>query len=136
MVWESKEQSKWERLAAVVESGAAENVLRADACSHVAFSNGRREIKVRMTDWHVAGSTWQVADVKRPLTSTAKIFAAGNRVHLDSKDPRRARPKGDISLAEVWKGVRHRSISVSGKTRPAGGGGFIGMRESRSLRRR
>ena len=27
----------------------------------------RRKFKVRMRDGHVAGTTWQVADVKRPL---------------------------------------------------------------------
>ena len=42
MGWESTEQSKWERLAAAVESGAAENVSPADACSHVKFSTTRR----------------------------------------------------------------------------------------------
>ena len=49
-----------------------------------------------MRDGHVAGTTWQVADVKRPLMSVAKMVAAGNRVHLDSKDPRIVRPKGDV----------------------------------------
>ena len=43
-------------------------------------------------------STWQVADVKRPLMSVAKIVAGGNRVHLDSKDPRIVRSKGDAIL--------------------------------------
>ena len=49
-----------------------------------------------MTDGHVAGSTWRVANVKRPLMSVAKMVAAGNPVHLDSKDPRIVRPKGDV----------------------------------------
>ena len=49
-----------------------------------------------MTDGHVKGSTWQVADVKRPLMSVAKMVPAGSRVHLDSKDPRTVRPKGDV----------------------------------------
>ena len=43
-----------------------------------------------------AGSAWQVADVKRPLMSVFKMFAAVNRLHLGSKDPRRVRPKGDV----------------------------------------
>ena len=85
---ESTEQSKWKRLAAVVDLGAAENVSPAGVCSHVKVSatrrsetgigfrgageerirnHGQRKIKVRMADGHVAGSTWQVADVKRPL---------------------------------------------------------------------
>ena len=59
-------------------------------------NHGQRKFKVRMRDGHVAGTTWQVADVKRPLMSVAKKVAAGNRVHLDSKDPRIVRPKGDV----------------------------------------
>ena len=50
----------------------------------------------RFEDGHVAGTTWQVADVKRPLMSVAKMVAAVNRVHLDSKDSRIVRPKGDV----------------------------------------
>ena len=41
-----------------------------------------------------------VADVNRPLMSVAKMVAAGNRVHLDSKDPRIVRPKGEIFFFE------------------------------------
>ena len=110
--WESTEQSKWERLAAVVELGAAENVLPAGVCSHEKLvATHRSEADIGLCGaggatvrgmqslhdrWHVAGSTWQVADVKRPLMSVAKMVAAGNRVHLDSKDPRIVRPKGDV----------------------------------------
>ena len=39
---ESAEPSKWERLAAVVDSGAAENVLPAGVCNHVKLSATRR----------------------------------------------------------------------------------------------
>ena len=60
-------------------------------CNH-----GQRKFKVRMRDGHVAGTTWQVADVKGPLMSVAKMVAAWNRVHLDSKDPRIVRPKEDV----------------------------------------
>ena len=123
---ESAEQSKWERLAAVVDSGAAEDVLPAGVCNHVKLSatrrsdagigfrgaggerirnHGQRKFKVRMRDGHVAGTTWQVADVKRPLMSVAKMVAAGNRVHLDSKDPRIVRPKGEagnVFVVDLW----------------------------------
>ena len=37
-----------------------------------------------MMDGRKAGSTWQVADVKRPLMTVAKMVPAGHRVHLDS----------------------------------------------------
>ena len=117
MGWESAAQTKYERSAAVVGSGAAENVSPTDACSRVKLSATRRseagigfrgvgkkrirnhderKLKVFMTDGHVAGSTWQVADVKRPLMSVAKMVAAGNCVHLDRKYPRTVRPKGDF----------------------------------------
>ena len=59
-------------------------------------NHGQRKFKVRMTDGHVAGSTWQVADAKRPLMT--KMVAAGNCVHLDSKDPRIVRPKSHVIL--------------------------------------
>ena len=42
MGWESTEQSKWERLAAVVDAHAAENVLPAGVCNHVKLSATRR----------------------------------------------------------------------------------------------
>ena len=88
MGWESTEQSQWERLTAVVDSSAAENVSPAGVCSHVKISatcrsepgigihgaggkrirnHSQRKFKVRVTHGHVAGSTRQVADVKRPL---------------------------------------------------------------------
>ena len=129
MGWESTEQSRRERLAAVVDSGAAENVSPADACAPVKLSATRRseasigfcgaggerirnrgqgKFKVRMTDGYVA-------DVKRPLMSVAKMVAAGNRVHLDNKYPRIVRPKGDVI-----------PLRKAGNVRP----------ESRSLRRR
>ena len=43
MGWESTEQGKWERLAAGVDSGAAENVLPADGreeTAHVSQTEG------------------------------------------------------------------------------------------------
>ena len=43
-----------------------------------------------MRDGHVAGTTWQV------VMSVAQMVAAGNRVHLDSKDPRIVIPKGGV----------------------------------------
>ena len=118
MMMTSREwDGSWECLAVAVDSGAADNVLPADACSHVKFratrrsdagkgfhgaggeqirNHGQRKFKVRSTDGHVAGSTWHVADVKRPLMSVAKMVAAGDRVNLDRKDPRTVRPKGDV----------------------------------------
>ena len=81
-----------------------------------------------MTDGHVAGRTWQVADVKRPLMSVAKMY-------VDSKDPRIVRPKGDVIplrkagnvfVIDLW--VRKHATSRKS--------GFHGGPESRSLRNR
>ena len=49
-----------------------------------------------MADGARGGKHVAKADVKRPLMSVAKMVAAGNRVHLDSKDPRIVRPNGDV----------------------------------------
>ena len=49
-----------------------------------------------MRDGHLDGNHMASADVKRPLMSVAKMVAAGNRVHFDSKDPRIVSPKGEI----------------------------------------
>ena len=145
--WEgnSTEQSKWERLAAVVVSGASSRKRptgrRLQSCEtqgnapglRQAFgfrgaggerirNHGQRKFKVRMPGGLVSGSTCQVPDVKRPLVSVAKMAAAGNRVHLDNKDPE-------------WKGVRHRSLGQ--KRRNQQEAGFCtGRRECRSLRHR
>ena len=61
-----------------------------------------------MRDGHVAGTTWQVSDVKRPLMSVAKMVTAGNRVHLDGKDPRTVRDviplrkAGTVFVVDLW----------------------------------
>ena len=109
--------SKWQRFSAVVDSGAAENVIPLHICEHVEIkptersiagigfrgaggdricNHGQREIKVKMADGKKGNSTWQVADVKRPLMSVAKMISAGNQVHLDGSNPRVVRPKGDV----------------------------------------
>ena len=151
MGWGSTEQSKWERLAEMVDLGAAANVLPAGVCSHVKLSATRRSeagigfrgaggrrirnhFKVRMTDGHVAGSTRQVADVKRPLTSVARMVAAGNRLHLDSKDPRIVRRVKSFLCGKLE--TCSSSISGSEKTQPAGSRVFTGRPASRSLRNR
>ena len=57
-------------------------------------NHGQRQFKMHITDGHVAGRSWQVADVKRPLMSVAKMVASGNRVHLDSKDSQDGQTEG------------------------------------------
>ena len=56
----------------------------------------RGRFKVRMAGGRTAKSTWQVADVKRPLMSMAKMIAAGNCVQLDGSDHRVVKPSGDV----------------------------------------
>ena len=53
---ESAEQSKWERLAAVVDSGAAENVLPAGVCNHVQPPFLQEALAESESDGHVAGA--------------------------------------------------------------------------------
>ena len=119
--------------SAVVDLGAAENVLPAGVCSHVELSatrrseagigfrgadgerirnHGQRNFKDRMTDGHVAGSTWRVANVKRPLMSVAKMVEEGNRVHLDVR----------LELSFLCGKLETCSSSISGseKTQKAG----------------
>ena len=117
--------------AAVVDSGVAENVLLAGVCNHVKLSatrrsdarigfrgaggerirnHGQRKFKVRMRDGHVAGTTWQVADVKRPLMSVAKMVAAGNRVFTSTARTHESQTQGRChSSAEGRERVRRRS---------------------------
>ena len=129
-------QSKWERLCNHVKLSATR---RSDA--GIGFrgaggerirNHGQRKFKVRMRDGHVAGITWQVADVKRPLMSVAKMVGAGNRVHLDSKDPRIVRPKGDVIPLRKAGHVFVVDLWVR-KMQPAGGRVFTFRPESRSL---
>ena len=114
MGWGSTDQIKWERVAGVVDSNAAENVLLADVRSCVKLSatcrseagigfraaggerirnHGQRKLKVRMPDGHMAGSTWQVADLKKPLMSVAEMVVPGNRVQEAGFSPADLRPE-------------------------------------------
>ena len=45
-----------------------------------------------------AGSTWQVADVRRPLMSAAHVVQAGNTLHLDADNSRLVRYRGEVPL--------------------------------------
>ena len=56
MGWEPTAQSKWERLAAVVDANAAENVLPAGVCTHV---------KLSATRWSEAGMGFRGAGGER-----------------------------------------------------------------------
>ena len=99
---ESASQLWWtrEQEATFLPAGACSHVnLSATRCSEAALANPpsrSKEVQASHDRGQVVGSTWHVADVKRPLKSVAKMVAAGNRVHLDSKDPRIVRAKGDV----------------------------------------
>ena len=58
----------------------------------------------------------------------------GNRVHLDSKDPRIFSSKGDVIPLRKAGNVFVIDLSGSEKTQPAGSRVFTGRPESRSLR--
>ena len=124
--------SKWQRFTAVVDSGAAENVLPPDVCSHIRATPtdksragvgfrgaggdkipnyGKREFRVKLGDGTLLESTWQVAGVKRPLMSVGKMLAAGNKVYLEDKNPQVVlakgkgvplRRSGNVFLIDLW----------------------------------
>ena len=153
---ESAEQSKWERLAAVLDSGAAENVLLAGVCNHVILSairrsdagigfrgaggerirnHGQRKFKVRMKDERRACGGNHMASGGRE--ETAHVSGQDGR----SREPCSPRQQGSHdsqtqgrchSSAEGQERVRRRSLG-SGKMQPAGGRIFTGRPESRSL---
>ena len=143
--WESTEQSKWVRLAAVVDSGTAGNVLPAGVCNHVKLSatrrseagigfhgaggerirnHSQRKLKVRLTDgmWR-EGSTWQVTDVKRPLMSVAQMVASRASCASRQQGSQDSQTEGDVTLLRK---AGHCSSSISGseKTQQAGKPGF------------
>ena len=128
---ESGPDDRWRRIAAVVDSGAAENVLPPKECPHVrleptqrsragvgfrgaggdrSHNHGQKTFKVRLRDGTTAKCTWQVADVKRPLMSVGNMIEVGNQVHLDG-NPRVVRPNGqsiplrkagNVFLIDLW----------------------------------
>ena len=113
----SRRGEKWQRIAAVVDSGAAENVLPPDVCKHlratptdksragIGFRGaggdkiqnfGKKEFRVKLVDGTVLDSTWHVAGVKRPLMSVGKMLAAGSKVYLEDTSPRVVLAKGKV----------------------------------------
>ena len=93
--------SKWDGISAVVDCGAVETrpeegIGFCGAGGERGRYHGQRKFKVRTAGGRTAKSTWQVADVKRPLMSMAKMIAAGNCVHLDESDHRVVKPSGDV----------------------------------------
>ena len=97
--------------------GAADNVLPPHLCGHIPLvitersasgvgfrsadgghirHHGERRIPLRLTGGVAGASTWQVADVRRPLLGAARIVQAVNTLHLDADNPRLVRSRGDV----------------------------------------
>ena len=90
MGWESTEQSNPERLA-VGRLGSRQRFTgrRMQSCETQRNPKSEAGIGFRGADGRANPQPWS-------LMSVAKMVAAENRVHLDGKDPRTIRPKGDI----------------------------------------
>ena len=88
---------KLDRISAAVDPGAAENVLPTNLCVQCRSRQRRDQMHAisasvvvereknesGMSTGRTAKSTWQVADVKRPLMSVAELIAAVQCVHFD-----------------------------------------------------
>ena len=133
----------WRKIVAVVDSGAGENVIPKNLIDFVPImatarsmsgkgfqgaggehiaNHGEQQISFRTKEGQVRKTTWQVADVRRPLMSVSKMAAAGNEVVLNGKDPRvtnlrtkevtQIRREGNVYVLDLWVQVpRHRDLS-------------------------
>ena len=98
----------WEKVTAVVDSGAGENVMPENAVKFIPIvptarskagrgfcgpsgehikNYGQKKVEVKTAEGQVRMTTWQVASVKRPLMSVSRMTAAGNDVNLSDKQP-------------------------------------------------
>ena len=96
-------QWTWQKVTGVVDSGAAENVMfpeigiRQTERSKIGkgfkgpggenIKNcGQQVMSVRTPEGFVRKSTWQVADVRRPLVSASHIIQAGNDLFIGNHE--------------------------------------------------
>ena len=123
---------KWERITAVVDSGAVENVLPEDCIPSIPVkpsagskagktyrsatgepipNKGEKSLITKTNEGQWRSITFQVAPVKKALISVSRMVAHGNEVLLD-KDPRiinkatkqvtKLRSVGSTYLLDLW----------------------------------
>ena len=84
---------EWKKVIVVVDSGAAESVMPRSMFPQIPPKKrtgprmgehikdcGQQVMSVRTSEGFVRKSTWQVADVRRPLVSASHIIQAGERL--------------------------------------------------------
>ena len=99
----------WEKITAVVDSGAARSVMPKEMLTHLAVREtsesrggecfkaaggaeipnlGVKKVTAVTQEGHKRVMEWVVCPVRRPLISVAKVVEAGNDVYLGSRSPR------------------------------------------------
>ena len=152
-------QKGWVKITAVVDSGAAENAMPEETVPFVQTSPspgskagkvyrgaagepipncGQKVITVRTQEGQSRRSTWQICPVTRPLMSVARCTAAGNKVHLEEKDPRitniktgestRLRKEGNVFVIDLWVKQQSATDSQQPHQRPSGWHTVVGKR--------
>ena len=112
-------------LLAFIDSGAVDNVLPKDVCAHVPLEKtarsrsgmgfrgangahihhyGQRRFPVETELGNVMNTRWEVADVRKPLISAARVLEKGHRLVLDD-NPRMLCKDGNVIPLE-----RHGSL--------------------------
>lgn len=107
-VADSSRGAGWEKIAAVVDSGAVDNVLPEEMITFVPLepserskagkgfrgpagepipARGQRITVVKTAEGQTRKTKWQVCPVKRALVSVDKLNEAGNTVHFTKNDP-------------------------------------------------
>lgn len=115
----------WAKLTAVVDSGAGDNVMpkrmvewvptvpTAKSKAGRGFRGpggeridnlGEKRVEVFTNTGQRRRTTWQVADVRRPLISAIKVAQAGNAVNLDEAHPHIKNKKTGEKTELRWEG--------------------------------
>ena len=141
-------EGHWAKVTAAMDSGAVdhvfpENVLTGiplepsplskagkgyvSATSEEIPNRGQRKLKMKTMEGQTRGMIVQVAPVRKPLLSAAKMNEAGNDVNLAGKDPHikniktgeitKLRRCGRTYLLDMWVWVAPEKSSTSGFTR-------------------
>ena len=126
-------ESGWVKITAVVDSGAGDNVLPQKELPFIPLAPtarskagrgfcgpsgepiknfGQKRVDVRTTEGQARATTWQVANVRRPLMSVSKMTKAGNDVRFNDKTPHIhnlktgektvMRKEGNIFVVDLW----------------------------------
>ena len=65
---------------------------------------GEKRVEVHTEMGHKRRTTWQVANVRRPLMSAVKVARAGNVVNLDEQNPHIRNKKTGERIDLRWEG--------------------------------